>query len=253
MRYVLIIAYDGTEYAGWQTQKNAVTIQETIERAASELFGAEVKLHASGRTDSGVHALGQVAHFDASLSLPAEKIADALNAVLPPDISVLSSSVAPDGFDANLSAKKKTYVYRMYFGKRRNPMCDRYAFFVRGECDIGVLNGAASLFVGEHDFAAYCASKSSAKTTVRTVFETKFYESEDFFGRTVSFEVTGGGFLYNMVRTMAGTALDCMLGKVTASDIEKSLSSPERSLVGRTLPAKGLTLVSVDYSPFVFA
>ncbi|MCD8201995.1 MAG: tRNA pseudouridine(38-40) synthase TruA, partial [Clostridia bacterium] len=136
MRYVILIAYDGTNYAGWQTQKNAPTVQEEIEKAVKSALGVSVTLTASGRTDSGVHALGQVAHFDAELTIPPERIAEALNARLPEDISILSSASAPEGFDANRSAKRKTYVYRMYFSRRRNPLMDRYAAHVKGECDL---------------------------------------------------------------------------------------------------------------------
>ncbi len=247
MRYALLLAYDGTDFCGWQIQNNGRTVQEELEKAVYVAFGIRVSVTASGRTDSGVHAAGQVCHFDAQLSVPPERMADALNARLPSDVCVLASCAAPETFDSNRSAKKKTYCYRFYFGERRNPLRDRYALFVRGEADLSKLNEAAALFVGEHDFKAYCASRSQVKTTVRTVYSAEFSAERGLFGGYVSFRVCGGGFLYNMVRTMAGSALFFMQGRMDLATLLRGISLGDRNCVGRTLPPQGLTLESVSY------
>lgn len=248
MRYVLKISFDGTNFCGWQIQENGITVQGEMLRAAKEAFGETVIITASGRTDSGVHAAGQVCHMDMQKNVPPEKVSAALNAHLPQDISVLASAAAPDGFDANRSAKKKTYVYSVYFSTCRNPLKDRYAVRVNGSADIAKLKEAAALFVGVHDFKAYCASGSSVKTTVREIFSFEVQER----GGLLNFTVCGGGFLYNMVRTMVGTVLGYESGRISGEDIKRSLIEGDRKLVGKTMPACGLTLQSVDYGVELF-
>ncbi len=247
-RYALLVAYDGTRYCGWQTQKNAISVQQVLEQAAKSVFGKDTAIVASGRTDSGVHAAGQVCHFDAETTIPPEKIADALNAFLPEDISVLQSAAAPAGFNALKSAKKKTYVYNVYFSKRRNPLNERYAVWIKDGFDRDKLRDICSVFVGEHDFKAYCKSGSQVKTTVRTVYslDVKFKEDAD------EFSVCGSGFLYNMVRTIIGTALYYAYGVLKYEDVLRSLKEGDRNLVGKTMPAKGLTLKSVEYAAELF-
>lgn len=247
MKYVLLLAYDGTHYRGWQTQKNGISVQSVLEGAAYAAFGQKVNIIASGRTDSGVHAAGQVCHFSADISVPAEKIADALNFRLPADICVLKSVAAPEGFDSNRSAKKKTYCYRMYVARREHPLKSRYAVAVYPRPNVELMRQGAGLFCGVHDFAAYCASGSSAKTTVREVFSVEVRQGLSRGCEDIEIAVCGGGFLYNMVRTMAGTLLFLGQGRLSLEDINASLESRERSLVGKTMPAKGLTLESVDY------
>ncbi len=248
MRYVLKVAYDGTDYCGWQIQKNGNTVQAELSRAVRSAFGEDATFTASGRTDAGVHSLGQVCHVDLSADIAGDKLADALNMRLPQDISVVASALAPEGFDANRSAKKKTYRYSLYFSPRRNPLSDRYAVWVKGDKDIQKLSEAASLFVGEHDFSAYCASGSQVKTTVRTVYSFNVVEE----GGLVNFYVCGNGFLYNMVRTLVGTVLWYAQGKLSKEQISASLTRGDRTLVGKTMPAKGLTLFSVDYGKQLF-
>lgn len=247
MRYAILVAYDGANYGGWQMQKNSISVQEKLEGAAADLFGGRVCITASGRTDSGVHAAGQVCHFDAETSIQPEKIADALNMRLPGDISVLQSVAAPEGFDANRTAKKKTYCYRMYLSQRRNPLKDKFYVWVKGGADISKLEYIAGAFVGKHDFKAYQKSGAQVKTTVREVYsvevKTRFYrESYD-----VEIYVCGGGFLYNMVRTIAGTMLYFAQGSLSEDDVIRSLEKCDRNAVGKTMPANGLTLESVDY------
>lgn len=243
MRYVLKVAYDGTDYCGWQIQNNGVSVQQKLTDAAYAAFNRKVNFTASGRTDSGVHAAGQICHADIDCGVPGERLADALNPHLPPDIGVLASAVAPEGFDANRSAKRKTYIYRMYFSSRRNPLKDRYSAQVRAVADLAAMRQAAGIFVGEHDFKAYCSSGSQVLTTVRTVYSVDVVQS----GEDVSIAVCGGGFLYNMVRTMAGTILWYSLGRMPRDGVRRSLETGDRALVGKTMPACGLTLDSVDY------
>ena len=248
MRYVLKICYDGTEYAGWQRQKNAMSVQERLENAVMEALGQDVRITASGRTDAGVHALGQVCHFDSeSITVPPEKMPDCLNRFLPSDVRVLDGWEGKDGFDSNRSAKRKTYCYSLYESKREIPLKERYAVRVDALGELSILQRMAKLFEGEHDFKAFCASGSSVKTTVRTVYEVKVEESFSFGCRDLKIYVTGNGFLYNMVRTMVGELLALSLGIKEAESLRKSFETGDRSLLGKTMPAKGLTLINVEY------
>jgi tRNA pseudouridine38-40 synthase len=248
MRYVLLLSYDGTNYGGWQIQKNALTVQQCLQDALYEAFHMAIPVTASGRTDAGVHAAGQVVHFDADLSVPPERMADALNARLPNDIRVLQSKEATSDFDSNRSAKRKTYCYRFYCAKRSRPLLDRYSAWVKFEIDEQKLFRAASLFEGEHDFKAYCASGSSVKTTVRTVYSVDIKSHSFEGGKSYEVFVCGNGFLYNMVRTMVGTMIWFAAGMLKEEDVVRSLSEGNRNLVGKTMPANGLTLESVEYS-----
>lgn len=247
MRYAILLAYDGTSYGGWQIQKNSITVQEKVEEACEKVFGKKTTVTASGRTDSGVHAAGQVCHFDAETTIPAEKIADVLNRFLPSDIAVLSSSAVPENFDANRTAKRKTYCYRIYLAERRNPLKDRYSVWVKNPVDIAKLKHILGSFVGNHDFKAYCKSGSQVKTTVREVYSAEAVVKETSFSTDVEIYVCGGGFLYNMVRTIAGTAINYAEGSLSEEEIARSLSEGDREAVGRTMPAKGLTLEKVEY------
>lgn len=249
MRYVLEIAYDGTGYGGWQTQKNSITVQQKLEEALSAAVGYRVGVAASGRTDAGVHAAAQICHFDAETSIPAERFPEALNYRLPKDISVLRCAVAPDHFDCVRSAKRKTYCYRIYLAARRDPLKERFSVQVKGAAELSRLQYAASFFEGEHDFKAYCASGSDIKTTVRTVYEVCISGREGERGTDIEFRITGSGFLYNMVRTMVGTMLGFAQGRLSKDDLIASLRNGDRNRVGKTMPAKGLTLERVEY-PF---
>lgn len=247
MTIALLIAYDGTNYGGWQIQKNKITVQEKVEAALAEILGGRVPVTASGRTDSGVHAAAQVCHFGTDAAVPPEKYAYALNALLPPDISVLRSCKAPDGFDSSRSAKKKTYVYKMYFSPCRNPLKDRYSVWVKGGADISKLKHIAGVFEGVHNFKAYCKSGSKVKTYEREVYSVKVNAVKTPLCEEVEIRVCGAGFLYNMVRTIVGTMLYFAQGVITEEQIKKSLITGERFLVGKTMPPQGLTLESVEY------
>ena len=248
MRYVMKIAYDGTDFAGWQRQKNALSVQETLEKAIYDALGEDIRITASGRTDAGVHAVGQVCHFDSErITVPAERMPDCLNRFLPPEVRVLEGWASGDGFDSNRSAKRKTYCYTLYESLREMPLKERYAVRLDILPSIERLRAAAKLFEGEHDFKAFCASGSSVKTTVRTVYEVRVEEGESFSSRDVKIFVTGNGFLYNMVRTIVGTLLDLANEKRSEDMLCLAFQTGERNLLGKTMPAKGLTLMSVEY------
>ena len=247
MRYVLKIAYDGTDYAGWQYQPNALSVQETLEKAAFLALGQEVKITASGRTDAGVHAAGQVCHFDGEFTVPPEKMPDCLNRFLPDGVRVLEGWAADSSFDSNRSAKRKTYRYSLYVADREMPLKDRFSVRIENAPSIECLKAAAKLMEGEHDFKAFCASGSSVKTTVRTVYEVRVEEVESYGGRDINVYVTGNGFLYNMVRTMVGELIDLALEKRTKESLYLAFETGKRELLGKTMPAKGLTLMEVKY------
>ena len=254
MKYYLVVSYDGTDFNGWQAQKRegVRTVQETLEGAAEKIFGRVTPITASGRTDAGVHALGQVCSFGAETTIPPEKIADCFNLLLPSDVKVVKSGRAAEDFDACRSAKKKTYVYSLYFSPRENPLLSRYAVRVGKTPEAEAMRACAAAFVGTHDFKAFCAADSSAKTSVRTVYEVRIEKNARLFGETLDVFVTGNGFLDNMVRTMVGTLLEGGFGRKTAADIAAILQNPDREKTGKTMPAKGLCLFSVAYDEKVF-
>ena len=248
MRYVLKIAYDGTDYAGWQCQKNARSVQETLEKGIELALGQNLKVTASGRTDAGVHAAGQVCHFDGeNITVPPEKMPECLNRFLPADVRVVEGWSADVDFDSNRSAKRKTYCYSLYASRREMPLKERFSVRVEDAPSLEKLRKTAKLFEGEHDFKAFCASGSSVKTTVRTVYEVRVEESESYGSRDIKIFVTGNGFLYNMVRTITGELLDIASGRRTEESLFRAYETGERGLLGKTMPAKGLTLIRVEY------
>lgn len=248
MRYVMKVSYDGTEYAGWQTQPNARTVQETLESAIERALGKKASVTGSGRTDAGVHAAGQVCHFDCETSVPPEKMPDCLNRFLPKDVKVLQGWQGEEGFDSNRSAKRKTYCYALYDSLREMPLKERFSVRVENLPDTKRLRQAAKRMEGTRDFKAFCAAGSSVKTTVRTVYEVRVEEEISFGVREVKIYVTGNGFLYNMVRTMVGEIIDLAQGRRTEESLERAFVTGERALLGKTMPAKGLTLLDVAYT-----
>lgn len=247
MVYVLKIAYDGTDYAGWQRQKNALSVQECVEDAIMAALHSEVRVTGSGRTDAGVHAAGQICHFKADFTVPANRMPQCLNPYLPPSIRVLDSWEGGENFDACRSAKRKTYRYRLYVGASEHPLLDRYAARVESLPDVDVMRGYCREFEGERDYKAFCASGSSVKTTVRTVYSVRVEEVIEYGVRVLDIFVTGNGFLYNMVRTMAGELVELSIGKRTVAHLHEAFATGNRSLLGKTMPAKGLTMMSVEY------
>lgn len=243
MRIKLTLCYDGTQFCGWQTQKNGRSVQQTVEEAVFCVTGERVRVTGSGRTDAGVHAEGQTAHFDTESSVPAEKFRPALNAFLPSDVKIIKSEAAEKDFHACDGAKKKTYRYRLYVSKTENPLKERYAARIFPAPDFEKMKEAAAKFVGEHDFAAFKASGGSAKTSVRTVYAFDV----DKAGEEYIFTVCGNGFLYNMVRITAGAVIAAGEGKINAEDVSAALNNGVRPKNVKTLPAKGLCLVKVEY------
>ncbi|MDR2634835.1 MAG: tRNA pseudouridine(38-40) synthase TruA [Clostridiales bacterium] len=347
MKYKITFAYKGTAYAGWQRQRNAVSVQEVLEAALGKLFGAPCSVTASGRTDAGVHAAGQVAHFNAETSIPHDKIPFAVNTLLPPDISVYACEIAPEDFNARFSAKRKTYSYSFYTSSHINPLKNDLASHIPYALDLKEMRRAAAFMEGTHDFKCFEAAGSIVKNTVRTLYSLTvsrtpplYYPSPAEFGQKKSdavkcysscgesaayasaphspsmpefgrenscagerpsscgesaayasaphspslpefgrkkyagerpsscgendpcasapsirnlagedyqITVTGDGFLYNMVRIIAGTLVYVGMGKISSGDIPSVLLSRDRTRAGKTLPANGLTLVSVEY------
>ena len=249
MRYVLKIAYDGTDFAGWQRQKNALSVQQVLEETILSTLGEDVRVTASGRTDAGVHAAGQVCHFDSStITVPPEKMPDCLNRFLPPSVRIVRGWGASDDFDSNRSAKRKTYCYSLYVSPREMPLKERYAVRIDSAPELQTLQDIAKVFEGEHDFKAFCASGSSVKTTVRTVYEVRVEETESFGSRDIKIYVTGNGFLYNMVRIIAGTLIEVGSGKRQPEEILGMLEATDRQSSGPTAPAHGLTMIGIKYN-----
>ncbi|MBQ9513839.1 MAG: tRNA pseudouridine(38-40) synthase TruA [Clostridia bacterium] len=243
MRIKLTVSYDGTDFSGWQRQTDKTTVQQTIEDAIFSLTGEKVKVVGSGRTDAGVHALGQVAHFDTKSTIPPSNFAKALNTILPLSVKVLKSEEVAKSFDASRTAKRKTYCYSLYKSDVILPLKERYSVMIKKDTDVKIMKDVAKLFVGEHDFKSFCASGSSVKTTVRTVYSVEIKEE----GEDVKVYITGNGFLYNMVRIIVGTLVECGQKRIDEKAIKTMLNEKRRNIGGRTLSAKGLCLVSVEY------
>jgi tRNA pseudouridine38-40 synthase len=242
-RYKITIEYKGTAYAGWQTQKNATSVQETLEKAFEKVLGSKVNIVGSGRTDAGVHAMGQVAHFDFDTRIPADKIPYAVNSMLPSDISVKACEKVDLEFHARFSPKSKTYVYRMYYSPFPSPLLADTYHWITKRPDVELMKLGAQLFVGEHDFKFFRATGSNVKDTVRTIYSIKIEEIEN----RIEISVTGNGFLYNMVRILSGTLLYIGIGKLTIKDVYDIIGKGDRRRAGKTLPANGLCLLKVDY------
>ncbi len=242
----LTTSYDGTAYGGWQRQDNVDTIQARLEAALAEVEGRRVIVHGAGRTDAGVHALGQVASFTLAHRIETPALARALNAKLPPDIRVLSVEEADPKFHAQYAAKKKRYRYRIDQARVASPMECRYAWHVPQALDIQRMAAAGAMLVGRHDFAAFQtgASEAGVLSTVRTILNLRVTEESD---RLVVVEVEGNGFLRYMVRTIVGTLVEVGMGRRAADDMAAVLASSTRSQAGPTAPAHGLFLVHVDY------
>ena len=215
MSYAFLISYDGTHFYGSQRQKSLRTVQSVLEETAEKVFGAPVKAAFSGRTDAGVHAAGQVCHLDGDTGIPAEKLREAFNRLLPDDLKVLRSAAAPEGFDCTRGARRKTYCYRFYCAESVLPLLERYAVRLEGAPDLDAMRAACALFEGEHDFAAFRATGSSAKTTVRTIYALSVDRLTAYGGTMYEIRVTGNGFLYNMVRFLAGELYAVGCGKAT--------------------------------------
>ena len=241
-RYLLFIAFDGTAYHGWQVQPNGITVQEVLNRSLDKLLGAPTAVTGCSRTDTGVHARQFAFHIDCEDNIPKEAFLKGLNSILPPDIAVIDCREVASDFHARYNAKGKTYVYGMYWGDK-NPFDGRYFLHIESMPDIIKMNAFAKTLIGTHDFCGFSSSGRSVKDTVRTISECTVSTDKN----KLFFKITGNGFLYNMVRILAGTALFVGYGKLPLNIAEEVFTHKDRSLAGDTLPPCGLFLEEVLY------
>ncbi len=239
----LTIEYDGKDFNGWQKQPNKLNIQGEIERAIKDITGEDVDLIASGRTDAGVHALGQVANFKTNSNIPVEKIPIALNTKLKRSIRILAAEEVEERFHSRYNCKKKTYRYVINNSVNGTAIYRNLEYNFSQELNAEKMNEAVKYFIGEHDFKGFKASGTSSKSSVRIIYDAKVYRDGD----RVNIELTGNGFLYNMVRIIAGTLIDVGIGKILPEQITNIINSKERTMAGKTLPPNGLYLVKVEY------
>jgi len=243
VRIRLTVAYDGTNYHGWQAQNNGITIESELTRALSELLGETVQVIGASRTDAGVHALGNIAVFDTDARMPADKFSYALNHLLPEDIRIQrSEEVAPDWHPRRVPSRK-TYEYRIYRAQFPMPTKRLYSYFTYLPLEAAPMREAAQYLVGEHDFRSFCQTGAQAETTVRTIYALDVEEQ----GSDLVIRVCGNGFLYNMVRIIAGTLMDVGLGRRTPESMTDILAACDRTAAGPTAPAHGLTLMRYEF------
>lgn len=229
---------------GWQKQPDKLDIQGSIEKAIEQITGEKVELNASGRTDAGVHALGQVANFKTNSSLPIEKFPIAINSKLKKSIRILDAEEVDERFHSRLTCKKKTYRYIIDNSPMGSAIYRYLETHIPQKLDVEKMEEAVKYFEGEHDFKAFKASGTSSKSSVRTIYEAKVYKVNQ---NKIYIELTGNGFLYNMVRIIAGTLVEVGLGKMQPQDIQKIILDGKRENAGKTLPPNGLYLVNVEY------
>ncbi len=240
----LIIEYDGKDFNGWQKQPNKLNIQGEIERAIMEITKENnIELNASGRTDAGVHALGQVANFKTNCNIPVKKIPIAINTKVKKSIVIKSAEEVPERFHSRYNCKKKTYRYVINNSEHGSAIYRNHECHIPQKLDVEEMRKAIKFFEGEHDFKGFKASGTSSKNSVRKIFKTNVIVE----GERIFIELTGSGFLYNMVRIIAGTLVDVGLGKIKSEEISKIILSGDRKKAGKTLPPQGLYLVEVEY------
>lgn len=242
-RVKLVIAYDGTRYHGWQLQPGEPTVEGYINKALSELLGEEIAVIGASRTDSGVHARGNVAVFDTESRIPAEKLCYAINVRLPEDIRVQQSMEVEPDFHPRRVKSQKTYEYHILNRRIALPTERLYSEFIYYPLDIQAMQKATQYLVGEHDFRSFCSVKTQAESTVRRIYQLEAMQNGD----NITISVTGSGFLYNMVRIIAGTLIEVGRGAYPPEQVKVILTGCNRSLAGPTAPAKGLVLVGIEY------
>ena len=257
-RILLRVAYDGTNYHGWQVQPNAKTIEGELNRVLTQLTGEKIQVTGASRTDAGVHALGNVAVFDTASKIPAEKFSYALNQRLPEDIVIQSSLQVADDFHPRHCDSRKTYEYRILNRTFPLPAYRNTAYFLYGDLDLDAMRRACQAFPGEHDFASFCAAGAQVQTTVRTIYSLEVLEqplavtgrgvlSQRSPERLLTIRVRGNGFLYNMVRIIAGTLVEVGRGHIRPEEVEGIIAACDRAKAGPTAPARGLRLVEIKY------
>ena len=243
-RVRLTVAYDGTNYHGWQIQNNGITIESELNRCLTDLLREPVEVIGASRTDSGVHALGNIAVFDTTSRMPAEKISYALNQRLPEDIRIQKSEQVPQDWHPRRCDSRKTYEYRIYRAQFPMPVKRLYSLFTYYELDVNRMQEAAAYLEGEHDFKSFCQTGAQVESSVRTIYSVEVEEQGE---NDLVIRVCGNGFLYNMVRIIAGTLFDVGIGKIAPEDIPAILEKKDRKAAGPTAPAHGLTMIGLEY------
>lgn len=246
-RVMLVVAYEGTAYRGWQVQPGHITVESVLNEALSVLLGEEITVTGASRTDSGVHSLGNVAVFDTGARMPADKISYALNQRLPEDIVVQRSCQVADNFHPRKCKSTKTYEYRILNRTFPMPTLRRDTYFYYRTLDTEKMSRAAEYLVGEHDFKSFCSIHTQAKDTVREVYECRVLSDENAVpdGRLITIRITGNGFLYNMVRIIAGTLIQVGIGELEPEQMGEILGARDRKAAGPTAPALGLTMMGI--------
>ena len=243
-RVKLIISYDGTNYCGWQVQINGITVEEVINRELSRMLGEDIAVIGASRTDSGVHALGNVAVFDTFSKIPPEKMCFALNQRLPDDIRIQDSCEVPLDFHPRYCDSTKTYEYKILNRKFDNPVMRLYTHFVYMPLDYEKMQEAAKYLVGEHDFKSFCSARTQVTDTVRTIYSLDVSKEDDI----IKIRISGNGFLYNMVRIIVGTLIKVGLKVYPPEYVKEILEACDRNVAGPKAPAKGLTLIGIVYN-----
>lgn len=243
MRVCLTVAYDGTNYHGWQLQPNGITIESVLNQALSDLLQENITVIGAGRTDAGVHSLGNVAVFDTHTRMPAEKISYALNQRLPEDVVVQESKEVKADFHPRHCESTKTYEYRILNREFKDPTRRNNTYFYHHPLDVEKMKQAAEYLTGEHDFKSFCSIHAVVETTVRTIYSIEVQKEED----VISIRIRGNGFLYNMVRIIAGTLVQVGGGIIEPKEVRQILAAKDRSAAGPTAPACGLTMIGIEF------
>lgn len=246
-RIKLTVAYDGTNYCGWQVQPNGLAVQEVLNKCLSEFFGEKIQTIGASRTDAGVHALGNVAVFDTNARMPGDKVAFALNTRLPADVRIQESQEVPLDFHPRFQETVKTYEYKIYNRRFPDPTKRLYTCFYYYPLDVEKMRQAGELLVGTHDFKSFCTHKPEVEDTVRTIYSLQVERGSD---DVITIRIQGNGFLYNMVRIIAGTLLRVGGGMIPPEQISEILEGKNRELAGETARPEGLTLVEIRYPEF---
>jgi len=248
MGLLLTLSYDGTNYSGWQQQKNEPTVASSLEVAFESIFEASFSLLGASRTDAGVHALGQRVHIICSkpCKIPTKRLPQVINSFLPKDIIVINAQNVPDNFHPINNTVSKTYQYNILNTKHKNPLLRNQVYHVSQNLNLKNMQQALPFFIGKHDFKAFCSSKTNVSTTIRTINFFDMQTKDDI----LQFTINGDGFLYNMVRIIVGTVINVGLNKLLPNDITQIITEKDRSKAGRTVPAHGLTLLDIFYDDF---